>query len=129
MTSVQHKDEVVSKRQPPTDGEDRYAKASKRLREQLRDDKVYEVANTHALKMCRKAEQFDWSSRPSLEMREVGRAATNLADRLERIPRAHMDRAERESGVKLGLDAASLAKYLRAFAKQCDEEFPMGHCT
>lgn len=124
MTTVQHKDEFVTKRQPTLTGaSNRYAEASKRLRKMLRDEKVYEVANAWALEQCKLAEQFDWSSRPSLDAREVGSAAIKLADRLEGIPRAHMDAAERESGVKLGLDAASLAKYLRAFAKQCDEEW------
>jgi hypothetical protein len=123
MTSVQRKD----------DAEDRYAEASKRLRTIIRDDEVYEVANAWAREQCTLAEQFDWpSSQPRLKQRleagtlEAGKSATKLADYLDSKWLLHTERrmeaAEQESGVKLGLDAASLAKYLWAFADQCRED-------
>jgi hypothetical protein len=83
MTISQHKN-VVDQRQPlPTEG-DRYAEASKRLRGQLRDDKVYEECNAWALKLCKQAEQYNWPSRPrSTKTGDIGELAAKLADRLE----------------------------------------------
>jgi hypothetical protein len=103
-------------------GDERYSKASKRLRKTLGNDKAYEAANAWALKLCAEAEQFDWPDRPSpTKTRDTGKLAAKLADHLEsgRL-REHMEAAEQQSGIKLGLDAASLAKYLRALAEQCE---------
>jgi hypothetical protein len=120
MTTTQHKDEVVAKRQPTsTDTADRYAKASAQLRKTIRDDKVYEVANAWALEQCRLAEQFDWSSLPSRQTLEAGKSAAKLATLHSYTLHKCMAVAEQQSGVKLGVDAAALAKYLRAFAEQC----------
>lgn len=103
---------------------ERYTEASERLRKQLRDSKVYEEANAWALKVCSEAEQFNWASRPCrTETWDVGKSATKLADHLKSTQlREDMKAAEEQSGVKLGLDAVSLAKYLRALAEQCQKE-------
>jgi DNA-binding transcriptional regulator PaaX len=120
MTTVQHKDEFVTKRQPTaTDIAERYAKASAQLRKTIRDDKVYEAANAWAHKMCRMAARFNWPSRPILDARGAGRAAAKLASHLEGIPYWLRDAAEGHSGVKLGVDVTSHAKYLRALAERC----------
>jgi hypothetical protein len=109
--------------------DERYKAASERLRKQLRNDKAYEVANEWALRVCREAEQFTWPSRPPpRKALDAGKSAAELADHLDQ---AYEDpygidfcvqEAEKQSGIRLGFDAASFANYLRALAKACREQ-------
>jgi hypothetical protein len=99
--------------------DERYKTASERLRKQLRNDKAYEEANEWALRVCRKAEQFSWPSRPR-PSKNAGKLAAELAGHLDQEwRRGFIQAAEEESGIRLGLDAASFAKFLRALAEQC----------
>jgi hypothetical protein len=120
--------------------DERYKEASERLREQLRNDKAYEEANKWALRVCREAEHFDWPSRPPpLEILDAGKSAAELATHLaaaelaRRLPQRWaidecIKEAEKQSGIRLGVDAASFANYLRALAKQCREAADWGVC-
>jgi hypothetical protein len=104
--------------------DERYKAASERLRKQLRNDKAYEEANEWALRVCREAEQFSWPCRPPpSEILDAGKSAAELADHLGQVYSINycMQGAEKESGIRLGFDAASFANYLRALANQCRE--------
>jgi hypothetical protein len=110
--------------------DERYKTASERLRKQLRNDKAYEEANEWALRVCREAERFSWPSRPPpSEILHAGKSAAELADDLDQGRRIDgiigqginqcIQAAEKQSGIRLGFDAASFANYLRALAEQC----------
>ena len=46
------------------DGDDRYREASKRLRQQIRDEATFKVADEWAREMCAQAEQYSWPKEP-----------------------------------------------------------------
>jgi hypothetical protein len=120
--------------------DERYKTASDRLRKQLRNDKAYEEANEWALRVCREAEQFSWPSRPPpCKILPAGKSAAELADHLDHRGRGISDllnqgineliqAAEKESGMRLRLDAASFANYLRALAEQCRQAADWHEC-
>jgi hypothetical protein len=123
MTIVPHK--VAT---PPKGDEQRYAEASKLLREQLSDDEVYGAANTWALKLCDEARRYDWSRRKDKFKKGwdgASRAARKLAKHLELggfDAEARISAAEKKSGIRLSLNtkerAEALANFLHEFSEQ-----------
>jgi hypothetical protein len=110
---------------------ERYKAASEQLRKQLRNDGEYEEANGWALRVCREAEQFSWPSRPPpSKILDAGKSAAELADHLGQGWPINdcMRAAEKQSGVRLGFDAAAFANYLRALADQCRQEVEWRDC-
>jgi hypothetical protein len=131
MIAVPHK---VAATTTPLKADDRYAEAGKLLRKQLSDDKVYEAANAWALKLCTQARRYNcWATDNRFEKKwpSGSAGARKMADHLERGDRsadARISAAEKQSGIKLNLNAKNrgeaLAKWLRAFSEQQPNKQP-----
>lgn len=120
MTIVPHK--VAATTFPK--GDERYAKARERLRKQLGDGKVYEECNAWALKLCSKAEQYDWPSRPQTKRTlDIGKSAAKLADYLEFEGQETILSRQLENGKTASLSAPVLAIYMRMLAEECSDEW------
>jgi hypothetical protein len=66
------------------DGDDRYRDASKKLRQQIRDEAPFRVADEWAREVCAQAEQYNWPKQPRSEQTlAIGKKAAELADLLE----------------------------------------------